>query len=323
MNPKVSIIIPVYNGADYMREAIDSALAQTYPNCEVIVVNDGSNDDGKTDTIAREYGDKITYFTKPNGGVASALNVGIQKMKGEYFSWLSHDDVYHENKIELQMRHLQQYSEPIIMYSDFEMIDANSRPCGVTRLPEVPASQFIYYITVSAQVHGCTLLVPRVCFEKYGLFDETLKTTQDYDMWFRLAANYEVHHIHDVLVKSRSHAGQGSHSMKQIAMKEVDNLRAKQLLSLSEEVITGATGVGPCISYAYMAKIFGLRGMPGAMSIALELSEQKKDNLSVVQRLRLLFLTGIEIPAARLIYFLWIHVLYPFRLLRMRQHEKT
>ena len=76
-SPLVSIVIPVYKGATYMRIAIDSALAQTYLNTEVIVVNDGSPDDGETEKIALSYGDKIRYFTKPNGGCASALNFGI------------------------------------------------------------------------------------------------------------------------------------------------------------------------------------------------------------------------------------------------------
>ena len=104
--PKVSIIIPVYNGANYMREAIDSALNQTYKNIEVIVVNDGSTDNGETEAIALEYGERIRYFKKRNGGVSSALNYGISKMTGEYFSWLSHDDVYSPEKIRHQIESL-------------------------------------------------------------------------------------------------------------------------------------------------------------------------------------------------------------------------
>jgi len=97
-NPKVSIIIPVYNGSNYMQEAINSALNQTYSNLEVIVINDGSTDD--TDKIAKSFGQKIKYYQKDNGGVSTALNLGIEKMNGEYFSWLSHDDVYMPTKIE-------------------------------------------------------------------------------------------------------------------------------------------------------------------------------------------------------------------------------
>jgi glycosyltransferase involved in cell wall biosynthesis len=83
--PLVSIIIPVFNGSLFMKEAIDSALNQTYANCEVIVVNDGSTDEGKTAHIARTYGTRIRYFEKPNGGCGSALNVGIANMRGAYF----------------------------------------------------------------------------------------------------------------------------------------------------------------------------------------------------------------------------------------------
>ena len=86
-SPLVSIVIPVYNGSNYLKEAIDSALAQTYKNIEVLVINDGSNDDDLTNEIAFSFGDKIKYYKKENGGVSSALNYGISKMKGDYFSY--------------------------------------------------------------------------------------------------------------------------------------------------------------------------------------------------------------------------------------------
>ena len=105
-NPKVSIVIPVYNGSDYLKEAIESALAQTYKNIEIIVVNDGSNDNGNTQRIALSYGNEIRYYYKENGGTATALNFGIEKMQGEYFSWLSHDDVYYPEKISTQIEYL-------------------------------------------------------------------------------------------------------------------------------------------------------------------------------------------------------------------------
>jgi len=108
-NPKVSIVIPVYNGSNYLHEAIDSALAQTYKNVEIIVVNDGSTDDGKTEAIAKSYGDKIRYYYKKNGGVSSALNLGISNMSGDYFAWLSHDDIYLPQNVEFQLRALHEY----------------------------------------------------------------------------------------------------------------------------------------------------------------------------------------------------------------------
>ena len=122
--PLVSIVIPVYNGANYMKEAIDSALNQTYPNCEVIVVNDGSNDNGATEKIALSYGDRIRYIKKENGGVATAVNRGIKEMKGEYFSWLSHDDYYYPQKIEKQIEAIEKSGDKTaIAHSNFDFLN--------------------------------------------------------------------------------------------------------------------------------------------------------------------------------------------------------
>ena len=79
-SPKVSVVIPVYNGAQYLHKAIDSVLAQTYDNIEIIVVNDGSNDQGATAAVCQAYEGSIRYIEKPNGGVGSALNTGIRDM---------------------------------------------------------------------------------------------------------------------------------------------------------------------------------------------------------------------------------------------------
>ncbi len=168
-NPKVSIVIPVYNGGDYLREAVDSAFGQSYENVEVVVINDGSNDGNTTENIAKSYGDRIRYFSKQNGGVASALNLGIRKMTGEYFSWLSHDDVYYPQKIELQITYLRhQENRDIILYSDYDVFDDRSSFVRETIIPSYTPDQFLYELVQGSFLHGCTLLIPRVCFEKVG-----------------------------------------------------------------------------------------------------------------------------------------------------------
>lgn len=212
--PRVSIVIPVYNGANYMREAIDSALAQTYADVEVVVVNDGSTDGGETDRIARSYGDRIRYVAKPNGGVATALNAGIEAMTGEYFSWLSHDDVYLPEKVAAQVEHLQRLGTPrAVVYGPFEEIDERSavlpRPGIGQRVHDDPL--MAVFATV---LHGCTLLVPREAFERAGLFNPALRSTQDNEMWLRIAmAGFPFHRLPRVLVQSRQHAEQGSRTM--------------------------------------------------------------------------------------------------------------
>lgn len=218
--PRVSIIIPVYNGANYLCEAIDSALAQTYRNIEVIVVNDGSDDSGTTERIALSYGDKIRYFSKENGGVASALNAGIRAMSGEYFSWLSHDDVYCPEKITEQVRYLRELQEPVVLYSDYEVINHRSEYIRKAAIQYYAPSEFRRALLFDNPIHGCTALIPRICFEKVGFFDERLRTTQDYDLWFRMSKEYEFVHVPVVLMKSREHLGQGTVTMNGLHMRE-------------------------------------------------------------------------------------------------------
>lgn len=213
MNPKVSIVIPVYNGEDYINEAIDSALAQTYKNCEIIVVNDGSTD--STETIVKSYGDKIRYFSKENGGVSSALNVGIDHMEGEYFQYLPHDDLLHPDKIEKNIRAIQQSgNEMSIIWSGWNYNYMDER--GL-----VKAQMYFRYADIEkltnsvfpllfGLVNTVTVLINRKYFDKIGKFNPTLYTSQDYDMWFRTFIDQRTLYLNEELIDYRMHSQQGS-----------------------------------------------------------------------------------------------------------------
>ncbi len=237
--PKVSIVIPVYNGLNYMREAIDSALAQTYKNIETIVINDGSTDDGKTDEIAKSYGDKIRYYHKENGGVATALNMGIEQMTGDYFSWLSHDDVYYPNKVERQIQYLsEKENRDVMLFCASEIIDENSKKIKLSRIkPNLLKHKYISVL--STCIGGCSLLVPRICFEKVGNFNKDLKTTQDIEMWLRIAkAGFDFKYMPDVLIKSRRHMEQESIAMEKEHKKNVETFYIWALGFIREEAIS-------------------------------------------------------------------------------------
>lgn len=258
--PKISIVIPVYNGADYLREAIDSALAQTYPNIEIVVVNDGSRDEGATERIALSYGNKIRYFSKENGSVASALNRAIAEMTGEYFSWLSHDDLYYPNKIETQVQALTGMDRAkTILYSDFAVFRGNQDMFQEIHLPHVQPEQFRYFLTIGNSLHGCTLLIPREAFATCGTFDEKLRTTQDYDLWFRLADKFRFVHIPEVLVKGRQHETQGTITMKDTALAECNTLLIGFVGNLSQAELSAATHNAASLAYAEIAFNFLLR----------------------------------------------------------------
>ena len=209
--PKVSIIIPVYNGANYMQEAIESALQQTYPHTEVIVINDGSRDNGETERIARSYGSRIRYLSKENGGVATALNLGIESMTGDYFSWLSHDDVYLPNKVEHQVNCLKSLSDPnTVIYSDYQLIDSKSHVFSTVSIAEKVSSNVLYDLIAHQAIHGCAMLIHRDAFKKCGYFDVSLPTTQDYDLWVRMAQVLPFKYCPGVIIQSRQHPEQGS-----------------------------------------------------------------------------------------------------------------
>lgn len=204
---KVSIVIPVYNGENYMREAIDSALAQTYRNIEVIVVNDGSADN--TDKIARSYGEKIVYLKKENGGVSTALNLALEKMTGDYFSWLSHDDRYYPQKIEREMRFLEEngfLDKRIIPYSDYDLMDENSQVYLVAVKEHDELTAKPEYSLLHGAINGLTLLIPRQAFTECGNFRTDLRCVQDYVLWGDMMfAGYKFLHIPEVLVTTRLH----------------------------------------------------------------------------------------------------------------------
>ena len=211
--PLVSIVIPVYNGSNYMREAIDSALAQTYKNIEVIVVNDGSCDDGATERIAQEYGEKIRYISKKNGGVSTALNTGIRNMKGEYFSWLSHDDAYMPDKVQKQVEALSRMKDKsTLVCCSYVHMDKDSNLIG--SMPKVESEksrmfswqEMLLDLFQTGPVNGCALLIKKSVFDQVGLFDESLRFYQDGFMWYKIfLAKYPVLSIPDICVKGRIH----------------------------------------------------------------------------------------------------------------------
>lgn len=228
--PKVSIVIPAYNASKYLAEAIDSALAQTYSNTEIIVVNDGSKDNGATAAVAAKYGEKIRYFEKENGGSSSALNMGIANMTGEWFSWLSHDDLYVPEKIERQMRYLNALSKDHeflsgqVLFSECDLIDGKGalirkadvqKSCAMQKKVEgVSGNEYLVAEPTEYTFHGCSCLVHKRVFESIGTFDESLRWLNDRDLWFRIfIAGYRIHFIPEPLVKGRIHTEQVSKSI--------------------------------------------------------------------------------------------------------------
>lgn len=239
--PKVSIVIPVYNGENYMREAIDSALAQTYENCEVIVVNDGSID--HTEEIAKSYGDRIKYFSKSNGGVSTALNVGIEHMTGEYFCYLPHDDIFHPDKVKIQMDAiLKSGDEMSIVWSGWNYYYSKSGQRKKAALPIWSSKRNVIrgvYPLFFGLVNTVTVMLSKKYFEIVGKFDPLLYTSQDYDMWFRTFRMHDTIYIDQELVDYRIHDLQGT-EMDPEYMRNCQEMAMKMLTQVTVDEIEHA-----------------------------------------------------------------------------------
>ncbi|MBN1604415.1 MAG: glycosyltransferase [Chitinispirillaceae bacterium] len=305
-NPKVSIVIPVYNGSNYLAEAIDSALAQTYDNFEIIVVNDGSRDEGKTARVANAYGDKIRYFEKENGGVATALNYGISKMCGEYFSWLSHDDLYTPEKIALQVEHLALLDESkrksSLVYGHFDYINSNGKCIGREAHPFYKNGEFLYSLIKERYIHGCTLLIPKEAFLIVGNFNPELRTVQDYWLWYEfILKGYSFLKVDCETVHSRVHPNQDSIAKKVFHIAEEERMFCWLLNVATPEQLWGANK-NDAAKYFYMALMFAKQELMKSFHHACRLSKQCEKKVSIRTVRQILSLLVIVLSPVKVIY---------------------
>lgn len=193
----VSIIIPSYNMAAYLREAVDSALAQTYRSIEIIVVDDGSTDDTKRIVEPYIRDKKIIYIHQANKGLAGARNTGIKNAHGAYIAFLDADDLFAPEKIAEQVSALEKNPEFGVCYSDLtHFTDPPSprlRRAGTT--PRVfyhhryryPSGDLFEPLLHRQFINPLAVLFRRDVCESYGVFDETLRRSEDWDLWLRWA----------------------------------------------------------------------------------------------------------------------------------------
>lgn len=246
--PLISIVIPVYNGANFLAEAIESALAQSYSNLEIIVVNDGSDDMGDTRQVALSFGERIRYFEKENGGTSSALNLGISKMAGDYFAWLSHDDYYDPKCIARQVDRLSRLEDKhTITLTEVRAVDFDRGLLSPHSLYHHHRASYPtrndsrLYPVVYMKLHGCQMLIPRVAFHVVGLFDETVKVAQDFEYFGRLFRHFPNVLIPEVLGAARHsnnrqgvrNADLGSAEYSRLFLDLVDTLTESEILEMA------------------------------------------------------------------------------------------
>ncbi len=208
---KISVVIPTYNYADFISEAVESVLAQTFPVFEIIVVDDGSNDN--TEEVIKQFGDKVKYIKQRNGGVCAARNNGVENAGGDFIAFLDADDVWFPEKIEKQMAKFAEDTKIGLVHCRMREFDTESGETMRLHLEGeegwVADGLLLFDKTI---IIGCggSIIVSRKAFETVGGFDTNLKVGEDWDFCYRIARKFKVGFVREILVDYRYH-GNNSH----------------------------------------------------------------------------------------------------------------
>jgi len=200
-HPKISVIMSVFNGEKYLREAIDSILSQTFTDFEFIIVNDGSTDNSLS--IIKGYSDRRIRLidNEQNIGLTKSLNKVIKQARGEYIARQDADDISLPNRFEEQVRHFDQHPEVALLGTSAYRIDEQGRITGRVKVKEKPGEDLLKRNQFN---HGSTMFKRQVVIRLAG-YNELFKYCQDYELWLRIAKYYEVRNLPQILYKLRFH----------------------------------------------------------------------------------------------------------------------
>ena len=218
--PEVSVIIPSYNCAKYLTDAVDSVLNQTFRDYEVLVIDDGSTDD--TEAVMSRYGEPVRYFHQPNSGVANARNRGINESHGRYVAFLDADDTWRQDKLEAQVTALRKNPHYQACYTAFAVVSSDLRPLCITRSRRHGGALEDLLLRGNAIATPSTVVLSRSLFEAVGRFDPSLSQCADWDMWVRIARRTEFLYLDLPLATYRQH---GANMSRDASLLERDSMR--------------------------------------------------------------------------------------------------
>ncbi|HJO95127.1 MAG TPA: glycosyltransferase [Victivallales bacterium] len=210
--PQVSIVMPVYNGAKYLSETLESIFTQTYNNFELIVVNDSSTDDSLT--IIKSYNDlRVRIINNiENMGQTSSLNVGVRHSQGKYIAIQDQDDISLPNRIEKQVNFLRAKKEIIVLGTNGYIIDSNGKQINLFTpfYTDSYALKLGLIFNVQTIIHSSVMFNKKIIYNEFKGYHQGFKFYQDYDLWSRVVRKYKIMNLSDKLIKHRLHHSSAS-----------------------------------------------------------------------------------------------------------------
>ncbi len=203
--PKVSVVIPAYNAMRFLPHTVESVLAQTLQDFEVLIVDDGSKDN--TASWAAAHPDpRVKLVSRPNGGAAAARNTGVAAARGEYVAFLDADDLWQPTKLEKQVARMEADPEVGLVDTWISYINAAGEPIGKVMTQHLEGDVWAQMVEYNLVRCGSTPLVRRRLFGEVGTFDESFRYAEDWEMWIRITARYRFAVVKEPLAAYRQHA---------------------------------------------------------------------------------------------------------------------
>ena len=200
IKPQVSVIIPTYNRAWVIKEAIDSVLTQDYTEFELIVVDDGSTD--QTFDVLESYRNDIKVLSQKNKGVSAARNRGIAEASGKFIAFLDSDDLWLSQKLSVQIDFFNQTPDALICQTE-EVWIRNGLRVNPKKRHKKPSGMIFKPSLRLCLVSPSAVMIRRRLFDRVGGFDETLPACEDYDLWLRISCRFPIHLIDTPLIIKR------------------------------------------------------------------------------------------------------------------------
>lgn len=232
--PLVSVVMPTYNGEKFLDKALMSVFAQTYKNYEVIVVDDDSQIP-QTEAICRKYGDRIKYVKIRHAGQSAARNAGIRNSRGEYIAFLDDDDLWMSEKLEKQITFYETLKakgiHPGLIYTGHRIIDESGVPFS-SYLYKCEGNQLRTLLFLDFIGTPSSVMTTRSVLDDVGFFDESMTTSEDFELWLRIARKYPIYSVNEILIGYRDRLGSVSKSAEKKSKATSDMISRK--LSSSE-----------------------------------------------------------------------------------------
>jgi len=254
--PKVSVIIPAYNAMTYLPETLESVLNQRFTDFEVLIINDGSSD-GIVEWASGIKDSRVKLISQANQGLPGARNTGIWHSQGEYLAFLDADDIWESSKLAKQVKCLDKNLDIGMVSSWISTIDPNGNLINIYRNYQFGNELKRELFRSNIIFCGSTPLVRRMCFEKVGFFERSLKSAEDWDMWLRIAIYYSICVIQEPLVRYRRHPNSMS-TKQRIMLQEVDRVMERSFQSAPQGFQNlkgiGSSHISIMYAWEYIAK---------------------------------------------------------------------